>query len=155
MGKYRITVVSVLVFLMAAAFFLLAWHFLSDRLDALEGTAAADATVIATGSTVARRYPVPWAEIRFTLRDGRTITTTLRPAPSTLKGDEPAFRIRYKLHDPRWVVAETNVELYLFIIFLFSLGIIFLVGAYFVSLRDGIVQKGRKSKPQGEQQRGT
>ena len=147
MGNYRITAVSVLVLSMSAAFFLLAWHFFSDHLDSLEGTAAADATVIATGSAVARRYPVPWAEIRFALLDGRTITATLRPAPSTLKSGETTIRIRYKLRDPRWALAESDMDLYLFLVFLVSFGMIFLAGAHFVSLRDGIVQRGRTREP--------
>lgn len=161
MKKYRITVVSLLALLIAAPCFLFAWQLFAERLDAIEATVAADATVVSTGTSLggsgARRYPVPWAEIRFSLADGRTITTTLRPPPFSVASGETAVRIRYKPNDPRYVVAESDSKSFLAILTTLSFGVIFLVVSYFASLRDGPVQRGwqHQRAAQREQQGGT
>ena len=161
MGKYRITAVSLLVFMIAAGCFLFAWGLFAERLDAIEGTVATDATVVSTGTSQggsgARRYLVPWAQIRFSLPNGRTITTTLRPAPFVVTSGETTVRIRYKPRDPRKAVADSDAKPYLAVAFMLSIGVIFLVGAYFASLRDGVVQRGWQPKraAQREQQGGT
>lgn len=148
MRKYRVTVVSLLALLIAAPCFLFAWVLFSERLTAIEGTVAADATVVSTGTSLegagARRYPIPSAQIRFSLPDGRTVTTTLRPPPFSVTSGETSVRIRYKPHDPRNAVAESDSKPYLAILSALSFGIVFLVIAYFASLRDGVVQRGWK-----------
>lgn len=146
--KYRFTVVTFFVLLLAVLLFAVAALMAADRRDSLEGTAGAEATVISTGASrersAGRGWNVnTWADVRFALPDGRSVTTRLRPSPDTVIDGAKTVRIRYKSHDPRIAATEeTSLAFYAGIGLFVSFGVICLVAAHFVSLRDGAVQRG-------------
>lgn len=155
--RYRFTVATYLVLGLAVLLLLAAAILILDRLSSLADTEGADATVITTSAEMAwergrYREKTTLAQIRFTLADGRSVTTTLRPAPAS-KG-EPTVRIRYKRHNPRQAVTEEpNPWFYGFAIGLFSSGVLCLVLAHFVALRDGPVQRVRHASPMPKSER--
>ena len=153
-NRYRFTVVTFAVLFLAVGFALVSAFLVYGRMDSLEGTDAADATVVSVGSTMEPRQnragntEKTWAKVRFTLPDGRAITATLRPAPET--NGRTTVRIRYKRVDPRIVTEVSASRHYVGGAIFLALGLLCLVLAHFVSLRDGVVQ-GRIVFPGGRE----